>query len=252
MKKLFAALALCCATLAVAQTNGPMQANNSSSVTLDRQGMPNGLQGHSATGSSSSAYNAWTPTIIPPPNHTVNDMEAVCEVRGMLHPACARAFADSRNARAIADLERNTAERRIKLAQLNMQNCQQGQGQNCAPVQSQIKGPKDPLTNPDAVPHRIDRSAMDIQIQGWTRDLRYPVYPIAVMQGANGVYYTTNENVKDYKEFDFDELRCEIGDAEKSVLTSPGYACADGVCMSKEGAILGTDPRKKSKKGKCQ
>lgn len=132
-----------------------------------------------------------------------------------------------------------------------MRNCQQSHSPGCAPVQSQLKAVKDPLTNPDAVPHRIDRSAMAIPIQGWTRDLKYPVYPIQVQAGGNAVYYVTNEHVKDYKEFDFAELRCEIGDAEKSVLSAPGYSCTDGVCMSKEGAIVGTDPRKKSKKVKC-
>jgi len=102
----------------------------------------------------------------------------------------------------------------------------------------------DPLINPDAVKHQIDRSAMEIQIQGWSRDLKYPVYPIRVQAGSNGVYYTTTERVKSYKEFDFDELRCEIGDADRAVLKTPDYACADGVCMTKEGAVLGTDPRR--------
>ena len=70
--------------------------------------------------------------------------------------------------------------------------------------------------------------------------------------GGTGVYYTTNENARDYKEFDFDELRCEIGDADRAVLKLPGYSCADGVCVTKEGAVLGTDPRKPlSKKRKC-
>lgn len=111
---------------------------------------------------------------------------------------------------------------------------------------------KDPLTNPDAVKHHIDRSAMEIQIQGWTRDLKYPVYPIAVMNGGNASYFVTNERVAKYKEFDFDELRCEIGDADRAVLKDKNYSCADGVCMSKEGAILGTDPRKPlNKKHRC-
>src|SRR5687768_17139219 len=101
----------------------------------------------------------------------------------------------------------------------------------------------DPLLNPDAVRHQIDRSAMEIQIQGWGRDLKYPVYPIQVQAGGSGVYYTTTERVKAYREFDFDELRCEIGDADRAVLKAPGYACADGVCVTKEGAVLGTDPR---------
>ncbi|MBS77610.1 hypothetical protein [Variovorax sp.] len=110
----------------------------------------------------------------------------------------------------------------------------------------------DPLTNPDAVPHHIDRSAMDIQIQGWSRDMRFPVYPIRVQAGASGVYYTTNENVRSYKEFDFDELRCEIGDADPAVLRLPGYSCADGVCITAEGAVLGTDPRRRSRgKPRC-
>lgn len=110
----------------------------------------------------------------------------------------------------------------------------------------------DPLTNPDAVRHQIDRSAMEIQIQGWSRDLKYPVYPIQVQSGGSGVYYTTTERVQSYKEFDFDELRCEIGDADRAVLKTPGYACADGVCMTKEGAVLGTDPRRPvNKKHRC-
>lgn len=49
---------------------------------------------------------------------------------------------------------------------------------------------------------------MEIQIQGWTRDHKYPVYPVQVQAGGNGVYYTTTERAKTYKEFDFDELRC--------------------------------------------
>lgn len=110
----------------------------------------------------------------------------------------------------------------------------------------------DSLINPDAVKHQIDRSAMEIQIQGWSRDLKYPVYPIQVQAGGNGVYYTTTERVKPYKEFDFDELRCEIGDADPAVLKAPGYACADGVCMTKEGAVLGTDPRRpRNPKHRC-
>ncbi|BEP71392.1 MULTISPECIES: hypothetical protein [unclassified Variovorax] len=110
----------------------------------------------------------------------------------------------------------------------------------------------DPLTNPDAVRHQIDRSAMAIQIQGWSRDLKYPVYPIQVQAGGNGVYYTTTDRASSYKEFDFDELRCEIGDADPAVLKAPGYACADGVCMTKEGAVLGTDPRRpRNPKHRC-
>lgn len=110
----------------------------------------------------------------------------------------------------------------------------------------------DPLTNPDAVKHQIDRSAMEIQIQGWSRDLKFPVYPIQAQRGGNATYYTTNERSPVYKEFDFDELRCEIGDADKAVLKLPGYSCTDGVCMTKEGAVLGTDPRKPiNKKHRC-
>ncbi|MCY1214158.1 hypothetical protein D9M72_259650 [compost metagenome] len=110
----------------------------------------------------------------------------------------------------------------------------------------------DPLINPDAVRHQIDRSAMEIQIQGWSRDLKYPVYPIQVQAGANGVYYTTTDRASSYKEFDFDELRCEIGDADPAVLKASGYACVDGVCMTKEGAVLGTDPRRRvNKKHRC-
>lgn len=93
---------------------------------------------------------------------------------------------------------------------------------------------------------------MEIQIQGWSRDLKYPVYPIRVQAGAGGVYYTTTDRVSSYKEFDFDELRCEIGDADSAILNTPGYACADGVCMTKEGAVLGTDPRRPAnRKHKC-
>ena len=110
----------------------------------------------------------------------------------------------------------------------------------------------DPLINPDAVKHQIDRSAMEIQIQGWSRDLKYPVYPIRVQPGGSGVYYTTTERVQPYKEFDFDELHCEIGDADRAVLKTPGYACNDGVCITKEGAVLGTDPRRPvNKKHRC-
>lgn len=110
----------------------------------------------------------------------------------------------------------------------------------------------DPLINPDAVRHQIDRSAMEIQVQGWSRDLKYPVYPIQVRTGTNGVYYTTTNRANSYKEFDFDELRCEIGDADPAVLKAPGYACADGVCVTKEGAVLGTDPRRRiNKKHRC-
>jgi hypothetical protein len=110
----------------------------------------------------------------------------------------------------------------------------------------------DPLTNPDAAKHQIDRSAMEIQVSGWTRDLKYPVYPIQVQAGAGGVYYTTTDRASSYKEFDFDELRCEIGDADRAVLRAPGYACADGVCMTKEGAVLGTDPRRpRNPKRRC-
>ncbi|QOF79686.1 hypothetical protein [Variovorax sp. 38R] len=110
----------------------------------------------------------------------------------------------------------------------------------------------DPLINPDAVKHQIDRSAMEIQIQGWSRDLKYPVYPIQVHAGADGVYYTTNDRASSYQDFDFDELRCEIGDADRAVLKAPGYGCADGVCMTEEGAVLGTDPRRPvNKKHRC-
>jgi len=110
----------------------------------------------------------------------------------------------------------------------------------------------DPLINPDAVRHHIDRSAIEIQIQGWSRDLKYPVYPIQVQAGASGVYYTTTDRASSYKEFSFDELRCEVGDADLAVLRKPGYACADGVCMTKEGAVLGTDPRRAvNRKHKC-
>lgn len=52
---------------------------------------------------------------------------------------------------------------------------------------------KDPTTNPDAVPHQIDRSAMKIPLQGWTPDMRYPIYPIEVRTGTSGVWYNTSE-----------------------------------------------------------
>lgn len=94
----------------------------------------------------------------------------------------------------------------------------------------------------DAVKHRIDRRAMVVPISGWSRDLRFPVYPIQVQAGTSGVYYVTKPSVATYQEFGFDALRCEIGDADKAVLKLPGYSCVDGVCMTKEGAILGTDP----------
>lgn len=111
---------------------------------------------------------------------------------------------------------------------------------------------RDPLTNPDAVKHYIDRSAMEVQIQGWSRDLKYPVYPIEVVAGGKATYYTTTPEVKTYKSFSFDELRCEIGDADKAVLKTPGCQCADGVCFTKEGAIVGTDPRRPvNKKHRC-
>ena len=110
----------------------------------------------------------------------------------------------------------------------------------------------DSLTNPDAVKHQIDRSAMAIPIQGWSRDLKFPVYPIQVQAGKNAVYYTTNERVDDYKEFGFDALRCEIGDADRAVLKLKNYSCADGVCVTPEGAVLGTDPRRPvNKKHRC-
>jgi len=102
----------------------------------------------------------------------------------------------------------------------------------------------DSLTNPDAVKHHVDRSAMEIQVQGWREDLRYLVYPIRVQAGGNAIYYTTTEKVQPYREFTFDEIRCEIGDADRAVLQTPGYSCADGVCITKEGAALGTDPRR--------
>ncbi|MNT97605.1 hypothetical protein D3C72_2399630 [compost metagenome] len=64
------------------------------------------------------------------------------------------------------------------------------------------------------------------------------------------MYYTTTDRASSYK--DFDELRCEIGDADPAVLKASGYACADGVCMTKEGAVLGTDPRRRvNKKHRC-
>ncbi|RYF49984.1 MAG: hypothetical protein EOO27_32540, partial [Comamonadaceae bacterium] len=104
--------------------------------------------------------------------------------------------------------------------------------------------PLNPLTNPDAVTHQIDRSAMKVPLQGWSRDLRFPVYPIQVQRGSNGIYYTTSEHAEDYESFGFDALRCEIGDADRAVLKLPGYSCQDGVCTTSEGAILGTDPRR--------
>lgn len=241
MNKFFLILALAFSSFAGAQTNA--------------------IQGQPASSNVSSGYNVQSvPHFAPAAAPSGRRLEDVClQANGRLNSDCMRSFEPGwtpqwrgMGVSLPAQGPNMGIALPVQVAQgPNMQNCQQSHAQNCAPVQSQIRPSKDPLTNPDAVPHRIDRSAMEIQIQGWTRDLRYPVYPIAVMNGANGVYYTTNENVKKYHEYDFDELRCEIGDADKSVLSTPGYACADGVCMSKEGAILGTDPRKKSKKRTC-
>lgn len=94
---------------------------------------------------------------------------------------------------------------------------------------------------------------MAVQIQGWSRDLEFSVYPIRAQAGGNATYYTTTERSADYKEFDFDELRCEIGDADRAVLKLPSYSCADGVCITREGAVLGPDPRRPTRKGdKCR
>lgn len=109
---------------------------------------------------------------------------------------------------------------------------------------------KDPLYNPRAVPHQIDRSAMSVQIQGWTRDLKYPVYPIEVMRG-NPPYYATKDTVDKYQTFDLDHLACEIGKAPAEVLKNKKYECTDGVCYSMEGAIIGVDPRKTVKRVHC-
>lgn len=111
---------------------------------------------------------------------------------------------------------------------------------------------KDPIYNPRAVKHQIDRSAMGVQIQGWTRDLKYPVYPITVMAGSSGVWYSTKTDVEPYMEFDIDTLACEIGKAPVEVLKDPKYSCKDGVCYSNDaGAIIGVDPRKKTKRVSC-
>ena len=110
----------------------------------------------------------------------------------------------------------------------------------------------DPTTNPDAVPHQIDRSAMKVPIQGWTPDRRYPIYPIEVRTGTSSVWYNTSTRAQNYAEFDFAELRCEIGDAPSEVLKDPKYQCADGVCFTKSGGhVIGTDPRVKAKKARC-
>lgn len=114
-----------------------------------------------------------------------------------------------------------------------------------------IAAGKDPLYNPRAVKHQIDRSAMSIQIQGWTRDLKYPVYPIQVMRGETP-YYATKDSVDKYQTFNLDELACEIGKAPVEVLKDKKYMCADGVCFSNDaGAIIGVDPRKTVKKVRC-
>ncbi|WP_295521685.1 hypothetical protein [uncultured Pseudacidovorax sp.] len=93
---------------------------------------------------------------------------------------------------------------------------------------------------------------MKVQIQGWTPDLRYPIYPIEVRTGASGVWYNTSALAQDYAEFDFPGLRCEIGDAPREVLRDPKYQCADGVCFTRNGGnVIGTDPRVKAKRAKC-
>lgn len=123
----------------------------------------------------------------------------------------------------------------------------------CLGIAALVHATGDSLTDPNAVKHQIDRSAMAVQIQGWSRDLRFPVYPIRVQAGGNATYYTTTELSPEYKEFAFDELRCEIGDADRAVLKLTGYRCADGVCTTREGAVLGTDPRRPPTKGhKCR
>lgn len=106
---------------------------------------------------------------------------------------------------------------------------------------------KDPTTNPEAVSHQIDRSAMTVQIQGWTRDLKYPIYPIAVHAGQTGAWYDTNSDDVEYTTFNVQTLRCEIGFADKSVLTNKKYHCGDGVCGDNEGNVVGVDPRLKLK-----
>lgn len=123
----------------------------------------------------------------------------------------------------------------------------------CLGLAALVHAKGDSVTDPNAVKHQIDRSAMSVQLQGWSRDLKFAVYPIRVQAGGNATYYTTTELSPDYKEFDFDELRCEIGDADLAVLKLPGYSCADGVCITREGAVLGTDPRRPTRKGhKCR
>lgn len=93
---------------------------------------------------------------------------------------------------------------------------------------------------------------MKVQIEGWTPDLRYPIYPIEVRTGSPGVWYNTSDRAQGYAEFDFPGLRCEIGDAPREVLKDPKYQCADGVCFTRNGGnVIGTDPRLKAKKAKC-
>jgi len=93
---------------------------------------------------------------------------------------------------------------------------------------------------------------MKVQIEGWTPDLRYPIYPIEVRTGSPGVWYNTSDRAQGYAEFDFPGLRCEIGDAPRQVLSDPKYQCADGVCFTRNGGnVIGTDPRVKAKKAKC-
>jgi hypothetical protein len=111
---------------------------------------------------------------------------------------------------------------------------------------------QDSTTNPNARPHQIDRSAMTVQIQGWTHDLKYPVYPIEVMAGQTGVWYATKGDDVAYKTFNINTLACEIGKADADVLKNPKYKCADGVCFAADsGAIIGVDPRAKVKKVSC-
>lgn len=88
------------------------------------------------------------------------------------------------------------------------------------------------FTNPDAVPHSIDRSAMEIPIQGWTQDGKnaiYPVYQVAAKgYAARGIKG---------KIFNMRQLYCEIDALPKNdpiVLgKNPMYQCDANVCMER-------------------
>jgi hypothetical protein len=110
----------------------------------------------------------------------------------------------------------------------------------------------DSLHNPKAGSSKVERSPMVVPIQGWTHDLKYPVYPIAVVGGGATAYYTTKGPNLPYKEFTLAQLTCEIGQAPVEVLKNKNYTCVDGVCYGNDVvAIIGTDPRKPASKTPC-